>query len=852
VSFNCETCYFPLQTGVRKTSSFIFRGVRSITINMPREITDRDRVVEAVKNLALTAELFEEQNGKPKNDLEVIVYGRDYGNGKQVGPYVRLLTYDAGEEIMRQGEWGGNTFYIAVAGALDVFVRDESGQKKIGQLQPGNCFGEMALLAGVERNATIVVPENERATVLEVTRPALRLLRKLPKFGQILDETYRTHGFARVLQDLTNITDKNLNANLVAQLRAIGRYMVYGKHHLLCKEGDPINRLILIKSGWVRRTRGIPFPASSPEVVRGMDERIGVDFLGEGNCLGLEGVKQQSNWRYSASMMARTEVLEVPISALEPEFREQLVLTFSRFSNADDSLPPTPEEVEDLNALRSAEQEIASGVIDGSNVLVMDMDLCVRCGNCSLACHKVHGQSRLLRRGIQIQRPVAIGKARLQHALLPQVCMHCKDPECLTGCPTGAISRDLLGHIDIDPGTCIGCFDCATQCPYDAITMVPRETAAPDLSFVRKVTKALSLRTVDVVTPPASDDLVAIKCNLCEDTSLNPPGARRKAYSCEENCPTGALVRVDPLEYFSEIGSTQGVIFKDQTHAIGRNIHQSDPLARAWNLGGAFLTILVAAATVWGLARYGFDEHLGVRWLTMRWLTGLVGLFGIAAVMTYPLRKQIYRRRAGALRYWMLAHVYLGAVAGIVLLLHAGKHTGGLLTTLLYVVFDIVILSGLVGIVSYLVAPRIMTRIEGEPLLVEDLEGRRDELQKERDAILEKSEGWLRDEIQERIYPRFLSRGFLYRQLLRSEELKALLAEAREEFKDRTTRVTTDDERDLLLSAVETAVTLRRVDALLLLHRSLRFWIPVHVVATALMLALLIVHVAQVTFFNVR
>jgi CRP-like cAMP-binding protein len=120
---------------------------------MPREIADRDRVVEAVKTLALTAELFEEQNGKPKyaGDLEVIVHGRDYGNGKQVGPYVRLLTYDGDEEITRQGEWGGNTFYIGVAGALDVYVDDHGDRKKIGQLEPGTCFGEMALLAGIER-----------------------------------------------------------------------------------------------------------------------------------------------------------------------------------------------------------------------------------------------------------------------------------------------------------------------------------------------------------------------------------------------------------------------------------------------------------------------------------------------------------------------------------------------------------------------------------------------------------------------------------------------------------------------------------------------------------------------------
>jgi hypothetical protein len=236
----------------------------------------------------------------------------------------------------------------------------------------------------------------------------------------------------------------------------------------------------------------------------------------------------------------------------------------------------------------------------------------------------------------------------------------------------------------------------------------------------------------------------------------------------------------------------------------------------------------------------------------MRWLTGLTGLVGVAIVMTYPLRKQIYRRRAGALRYWMLAHIYAGVVAGLVLLLHSGPHLGGLLTSLLYFVFNLVILSGLIGVVAYIVAPRIMTRIEGEPLLIEDLEARREELKQQSAAILEQSQGWLKDEIRERVYARFASRGFLLRQLWRREELKSLLAQAREEFKPRTTRLTTHEERELLLSAVETAVTLRRVEALLFLHRTLRSWIPIHVISTAVMLALMVVHVAQVVFFNAR
>ena len=92
---------------------------------------------------------------------------------------------------------------------------------------------------------------------------------------------------------------------------------------------------------------------------------------------------------------------------------------------------------------------------------------------------------------------------------------------------------------------------------------------------------------------------------------------------------------------------------------------------------------------------------------------------------------------------------------------------------------------------TYLIVPRIMTRIEGDPLLIEDLMGRREELTAEKDEILKQSEGWLKEEIEQRIYPEFLSRSYLTRQFTRRESLKALLAEARAQYKDRTTRLAT-------------------------------------------------------------
>jgi hypothetical protein len=257
-------------------------------------------------------------------------------------------------------------------------------------------------------------------------------------------------------------------------------------------------------------------------------------------------------------------------------------------------------------------------------------------------------------------------------------------------------------------------------------------------------------------------------------------------------------------------------------------------------------------AVIWGLSARGFDALLTGTWLTMRWVTGLVGLFGVAAVMTYPLRKQVYRRRAGALRYWMLVHVYVGAFAGVILMLHAGSRTGGVLTTLLYIAFAMVIASGLFGIASYVVAPRILTSIEGEPLLLEDLNARRKELQQELDELVKQSEGWLKEEIEKQVFKKFLSFSFLMRQFMRREPLTALQANARRAFKDRLTRLATNEERTNLLQAVESAVTLRRVDALIYLHKILKVWVVPHVIATSIMLALMAVHVIQVVYFAVK
>ncbi len=810
---------------------------------MPREHQSRREVLNAIQTLPSIRDLLAVNEGHFEHelDLEVSVYGRNY-NGKKVGPYVRLLTYEPGEPIISSGDWGGNTFYIVVNSHADVFINAPNGQTlKVSELAPGQQFGEMSVLAGVPRNATVCAAAKQPTQIMEVQRPALRLLRKIKSFADALDTTYRRHGRDNILDALR--TRLNLTQEQVQELKNMSLFRVFSKNHILFREGAAADRVYIIQSGWLRR---VNYPNGQKTE----------DYLGRGFAFGVDGILKNTTWPWTVTLMGRTEVLEISIAKLRQNtvLRETLARGLGELGPPATQARVSPKPVVRGKTLAAQQALIDTGLVDGTNLLVMDMDLCVRCGNCSLACHKIHGQSRLLRRGIQVTRLEAPRPSAVQSILSPSVCMHCKDPECLTGCPTGAIGRFGNGQIDINKPTCIGCGDCATQCPYNAISMIPRRDKASEqkVTFATRLQDYMRIGT-DPLPPAieATDDLVAVKCNLCNNTTINPEGSKRQAYSCEENCPTGALARVSPIQYFDEIGAIQGLMVMDRTHAMGRNIHRSDPPRRLSHLLGIVLTVLLTAGTISGLQRYGLGERL-VSFLNMRWITGLVGLVGIIGVMLYPMRRKVYTRRRGPLRYWLLSHLYLGVIGGIMILLHGGTDAGGPLTLALMISFDLVILTGLFGILAYQVAPRILTKIEGSPLLIDDLLQRRDELQKELAEIGATPAEPLRGLVRNRIIPRFTSFGFLLRQYLKREPLDAMIDAAKRGAGAEYQQLQNQKDRDRLEQAIEAAVTMRRVDALIFLHRVCKWWLPPHVATTSVMLALMVIHIIQVIYYASR
>ena len=148
--------------------------------------------------------------------------------------------------------------------------------------------------------------------------------------------------------------------------------------------------------------------------------------------------------------------------------------------------------------------------------MLINLDRCTRCDDCVRGCAAAHDNNpRFVRHG-PIRGNIMVANA----------CMHCADPVCMIGCPTGAISReDIEGQVVINEDTCIGCATCYSNCPYDAIRMITVRN--------RKGEFRIATSGESVGTPIYK----ATKCDLCVDQTGGP--------ACVRACPHDALQRVN-------------------------------------------------------------------------------------------------------------------------------------------------------------------------------------------------------------------------------------------------------------------------------------------------------------------
>jgi menaquinone reductase, iron-sulfur cluster-binding subunit len=113
--------------------------------------------------------------------------------------------------------------------------------------------------------------------------------------------------------------------------------------------------------------------------------------------------------------------------------------------------------------------------------MVIDLDKCVACQGCSIACRQenntpaVDPEQAAMGRAVRwnevfpypVNDPEAYGEyPNVTTRYIARPCMHCDNPPCTKVCPVQATYRDAEGSVRQDYNRCIGCRFCTVACPY--------------------------------------------------------------------------------------------------------------------------------------------------------------------------------------------------------------------------------------------------------------------------------------------------------------------------------------------------------------------------------------------------
>jgi len=503
----------------------------------------------------------------------------------------KILSLMPGAVVMREGEFGRNIYFV-LEGRFELSSSGPDGKElPIAVMRRGEYFGEHGMLSGQQRNVT--ARAQTAAVLLEVPEQVMqRLVEIVPAVGNFFEQLDNARSIEAILKRMALF--QGVSAVDIRQIAEQTQVKRYDRDEILFSEGIPQN----VGAGLAPAPARAPARESMHVLLEGFvkvarrttagtgrdksDERIiayrqggdyfagGLDLLGDGRPV-------------TVTAITRTSVAEVPRQALltlfsrYPEVNQRFTMRLQQYRDAAAAAQTgffdplahmrteTVDPLSDAEARAGLRELVGGGVIEGTEVLVIDLDLCIHCNECEEACARRHGHSRMNRKGM------VVGNISIATA-----CRQCQDPVCML-CSRAGIARLPSGEVYITD-SCIGCGICAERCPYDNISIMTLEEEhasrsagplgagfiAPALDFfTRGAGKERGRKLLPMAGPAAPGPLnihqpvdaygemrkkVAIKCDLC---------AGYNNQACVQACPTGAAIRVQPTAFF---GSTEEIL----------------------------------------------------------------------------------------------------------------------------------------------------------------------------------------------------------------------------------------------------------------------------------------------------
>lgn len=446
----------------------------------------------------------------------------------------------AGDELCALGEHGSTAFILnkgrfggwrndprlalkkqrrGLTGMLASFFEPKVDEPKFGppdfEMAPEDVIlGEMTCLNHYPRTATVrALTDGE---VYIIRRNVLFTLQRNPAARSQLDRVYRQRAIT------SHLSKVPFFAGLAPEERKVCRDFLQERVKLLnlepgqaiFRQGETADAFYMVRIGYVKVSMTID----------GLEQVL--SYLGPDKHFGEIGLV--ADWpeiageipaglssRRTASCTALDDVELVRVG--KEDFRELLlrvpslkerVLEEAHRALSRQSQPSAPRPHSPL-----LNEFLEQGLYNAQKLLVLDLEACTRCDECTKACADTHGGvPRLIRDGL-----------RFDKWLVASACRSCTDPYCLVGCPVDAIHRPAdRKEIQIE-SHCIGCGLCAANCPYGNINMHQEEDGP-----------VLRSR--------------ATMCDLCHDV-VGP----EEEVSCVFACPHNAAFRMSGEELLQRV-----------------------------------------------------------------------------------------------------------------------------------------------------------------------------------------------------------------------------------------------------------------------------------------------------------
>lgn len=466
-----------------------------------------------------------------------------------------------GEVLCREGEYGATAFIIN-SGRFEIFLASSRGKVKtvrgkglagwlgglktfasVGNMRPAllsDCsaaalgseerifrgpedviLGEMTCLNRYPRSATVVA--TEESEVLEIRRNVLYMLQRNAASRQILDRVYRDRALRGQLQRLPLLSDLQPEARdrAIELLRNRVDLISVDPGQTIFRQGEPADALYIVRLGFVKVSQRL-----------GANDRV-LNYLGPGNSFGEIGLlsrvtdlletKMQRGIRPGARTASCAALDDVELIRIRGDAFRELLQAVPELEE------PLLRQAETLLARDEVARKridprgddfLEQGLFNAQSLLVLDLESCTRCDECTKACADTHdGVTRLVRDGL-----------RFDNFLVASSCRSCLDPYCLVGCPVDAIHRSGENlEIEIED-YCIGCGLCASNCPYGNINMHGFQEQRDDPATGKKVAVVQQRATT---------------CDLCQSIDGRP--------SCVYACPHDAAFRMTGPELLERV-----------------------------------------------------------------------------------------------------------------------------------------------------------------------------------------------------------------------------------------------------------------------------------------------------------